>query len=229
MYNIDEFNNVVNKNSSIPIKNSYIDLNILKKQLEDFAYQKYSKRFNFTLKDIYEILNISYMFETEIYEIDIIKNKVNVISFKEYQNRLLNINLYEEMLLSKEIANKQTNFINLQLIYDNLLCKVNHYFPIKNYKNPLLTKIINFYERKNFLSNQKDKFIYLNNKEKLIYFFNNQSSFSELEQKKFLSIFNIQRFSMNYLHYNHLISYYNLLYGNDIFLNKVLYKHLDFQ
>lgn len=211
-------------------KVSYIDLKFLKKQLEEFAYQKYSKRILFSLEDLDNILNLYYIIEDDgIYEVDIRINKVNIITFQEYQNRLFNISIYEDMLYSKENMFKQTAFDKFELSYFRYFNNANKYFPITNIKNNLLNKMISFYEKKLNLFSKKDKFFSLNNMEKIVYFFNHKAkSMTNEEHEHILSIYNIKKFSMSYTRYNNIRANFKLLYDYDIF-NNALFRHINFQ
>jgi hypothetical protein len=228
-YNYEEFKNVSRKISIDQYKKLYIDLNFLQKQLEEFIYQKYLKYINFSLIDLDNILNKYYIIEDEIFEIDIRLNNVNNISFKEYQDRLVKINMYNDMLASKEGGFKQTLFDELQFTYIKFLNNVSQYFPITNSKNILFNKMLTFYENKIFLLNKKDKFLSLNNMEKIIYFFNHKAtSMTNDEHKHLLSIYNIQKLSMSYMRYNNIKANYTFLYDYDL-LNDVLFRHLNLQ
>jgi hypothetical protein len=227
------FNNFVSDEFEYSNQKSNIDnklyLNALKKQMEEFSYKMYAKRIYLTIKDLEDILNMSYILGDEIYEIDVMKNKINIITFNEYQKRLNNIALYEKMINFKEVTFKQLILNKLESSYFHFLQKANKYFPMKIYKNYLVQKMINYYENKLILLNKKDKFLALNNMEKIIYFFNHKSTLlSPEEHKQFLSPYNIQKISMSYLRYNNIKAYYTFLYDYEG-PNNTLYRHLMFQ
>jgi hypothetical protein len=93
----------------------FFNIKILKKEIEEYALKKYSLRLDFQEKDILAIFDNSYFIENnKIYQLNMKTYILTEISLTNYQSKLLNIKLYEEILFEKEELNKNIYFKELK-------------------------------------------------------------------------------------------------------------------
>jgi hypothetical protein len=158
----------------------HLDFFVLKKQLEEFVYKNYSLRLKISINDLENILYNNYIIiEDKIFEINIKKNIVQVISLEEYQKKLYKIKLYNAMFNNKDIFDNQKLFKSLQEKYYDSKNLINKFFNKNIYKNKLIKKMIYYNEHKLFLFNKKDKLVLHNNMERIINFFSKQDNFNK--------------------------------------------------